>query len=489
MADLALIERALRNADATGDTEAATRLAAAYREEQARQGAAQAPPAAAPDKPVSQFEGFKQGLGNALDNAAEAASNIPVIGPTVDKVGQMIGLPSTANAVASNREARANSPEAPGGWGRFAGDVAATLPLTAVFPAGLPGTLAAGAAGGAMTADPGHQIEGGLLGAGAGGALHGLGGLVTKLGTSREVAPTIDALKNQAREAYQVFDDSGHMVAAPAYNNLVTGIKDTLTNEGLDATLHPNATAAYNRLAGEQGNKVTFQGMDILRKIAGDVGSAAITNPADARMGYFLKSGIDDFMGGLKPEDLVPGQGAGDPNAAVEALNRGRDLWSRAAQASTIQDAIDKAAIKASGYSQSGDENALRAQFRQLALNDRASARLAPAVQEAVNRVAAGTPGGNLARTLGKLAPRGPVSTLGAIGTGAATGTGPVIPMLVGEAAKYAATRGTRKAAQAALDTAALGHAPAATVNPGASALADIFYQLARFGGAAGGQP
>jgi hypothetical protein len=138
-----------------------------------------------------------------------------------------------------------------------------------------------------------------------------------------------------------------------------------------------------------------------------------------------------------------------------------------------IQQQIDKAGIKASAnYSQSGMENALRQQFKSLALNDRAMSRLSPEAQQAVKDVASGSPVGNLLRAVGKYAPHGPVSTAAGLGVGAMLG-GPMgaaeggmaslaVPV-AGEAARAGATAMTKAAAQRALDTAALGTAPTIT--------------------------
>lgn len=187
MADLATLERALRNADAAGDTEGATRLAAAYRAAQG--GQPKAAPAPETPKPVSQGLGFAQGLGDAVDNAATMVSKIPVVGPALDKLSTMTGLPTTAEAVQQHHAAAANATETPGGLGRFAGGALATLPIAAAAPGGLFGTLASGAASGAVTADPNHKAEGALLGAGGGAVLHGLGAMLQPV-----IAPAVQRL-------------------------------------------------------------------------------------------------------------------------------------------------------------------------------------------------------------------------------------------------------------------------------------------------------
>lgn len=278
--------------------------------------------------------------------------------------------------------------------------------------------------------------------------------------------PTIAQLKSQAKAAYDKVDNSGQIISTPSYDGMVADLKTKLANEGIDTTLHPNAMAAYKRLDGATGQNITFKGIDTLRRVAGDAISAAGQNKADQRIGYLIQDHIDDFVNRLQPSDLVAGQGATDPAATVSSLNDARGLYARASQAQTIQNQLDKAALKSKMYSQSGLENATRAQFRQLALNDKAMARLSPDVRQAVKDVATGSPVSNVLRAVGKYAPHGPVATALGMGTGAMMGgmmgaaegglMSTAVP-IVGEMARVGATKMTQAAAQRALETAALG--------------------------------
>lgn len=77
----------------------------------------------------SRSKGFMGGLVKPVDNAAEALSNVPYVGPAVDKLGQSLGMPSTADAVANNQAARSNNSRT--GY-QFLGNLAGTLPLAAL---------------------------------------------------------------------------------------------------------------------------------------------------------------------------------------------------------------------------------------------------------------------------------------------------------------------------------------------------------------------
>jgi hypothetical protein len=344
----------------------------------------------------------------------------------------------------------------------------ATLPTLAAGP------FAGGAAAGALTA----PTDSSPLGYAGRAAIGGIGGKLLEAGlgavgskfAQKEAIPTIEDLAAAKDAAYKVFDDSGHMINADAFGRLVGGLREKLSGEALDSTLHPNATAAFNKLAGDAGNNVTFKGMDVFRKAA--TAATGGQMPADQRLGFAIKNGIDDFMNGLGPGDLVAGQGVGDPSAAVEALNAGRQANSRLSQTETIADLFRRASIK---EPITGSENALRQEFRGLALNDRDFGRLAPDVQGAVEAVAKGTTGGNFARMVGKAAPRGIISGILAPGASvAAAGPFGMAVPVAGEIGKRIATRSTQNAAQNALETAALGRAPA--VVP--TGLSELFRRL-----------
>lgn len=284
------------------------------------------------------------------------------------------------------------------------------------------------------------------------------------LSSMRQIAPTIAELKKGADAAYKAVDQSGLAINPSAYDQMVAGLKPKMEKLGLDPGLHPDATAAMNRVLALNGSAapLSFQKVMTMRELAGD--AAGAIQARDAMRGGAIKDHIDDFVDNLSPADTV---GGADPAQTVDILNGARDLYSRAKQAGVIQDAIDKAGIKASAnYSQSGMENALRQQFKSLALNDRAMSRLAPDVQDAVKAVAAGSHVSNVLRAVGKYAPHGPVATMAGLGVGtylggaagaAEGGLASLAVPAIGEIARTGATRLTQQAAQRAFDVAALG--------------------------------
>ena len=142
----------------------------------------------APAPKTSQALGFEQGVGNFLGNVANLAGKVPGVAP----VFQAVTGHSLGDSTAALRNPAHAADEVPGKTGRFAADVMESAPIAALFPAGLPGTVAGGAITGGLTADPGHQTEGAVLGGGSGAALHAVGKAIAPV-----IAPAVQALADR----------------------------------------------------------------------------------------------------------------------------------------------------------------------------------------------------------------------------------------------------------------------------------------------------
>jgi hypothetical protein len=299
-------------------------------------------------------------------------------------------------------------------------------------------------------------IEGAGVGGATGGVLRGIGNAVTSKLVKRGL--DINSLKRAAQAAYDRADNNGAIVSGGAMQRMVGDLRQKLTQEAIDETHHPQAMAALRRLENTAGQNVTWKGMDSVRRGAGHAVEAATFNKSDRRMGRIIQDHFDDFVDNLQPADLVAGsasaQGLGN---AVRDVKQARQLWRSYSQAEMIQENIRKAGIRASGYSQAGEENAIRAQFRKLAVNDKAMRRLDPELRSAVERVARGTPLNLALRGLGKFAPHGLHSAVMGGGAGYTLGgpLGAAAVMGGGELARRLATASTKGLANDAVRVAA----------------------------------
>lgn len=286
---------------------------------------------------------------------------------------------------------------------------------------------------------------------GAALATGGLGARGLEEGATAADIPSTAELFAKGSDAYKRVGQSGMIIAGQSVQNLASKIEHDLANEGFDATLHPGTARTLQRIqqAADKTNpasgNITLPGMDILRKVANQVGGANVMNKADAHMAGIVRSNIDDFLGGLSPADAVGGQI--DP-AALSALTEARATWRTARKSQVIDDVMAKAQNDASSYTQSGLENTIRRNFKNLA-NSKKFSQFTPQEQQAITAVVKGGQISNALRYFGKFAPHGPVAAAVDVGVGGLAGKAGAITMMgAGHLAKKAATGATLNRAQ-----------------------------------------
>ena len=241
-------------------------------------------------------------------------------------------------------------------------------------------------------------------------------------------APSIAELRSQSSALYDAARNAGVVVKPEAFQQFATDLEANLASEGIDPTLQPRTTAALNRIANTSG-PVDLQQLDNLRKIASS--AASTPDKSDQRLARMVTDHIDDFVGNLKPADVL----SGDPQAASDMLGQARDLWSRQAKAQQIEDLITKAKNNASGTVNL--DSSLRTQFKNLLNNPRGMARFNPEEQDAIRKVALGSPLDQTLFQLGKFAPSSPLMAMMELGVGSVAHPALALPA-VGMASKMA---------------------------------------------------
>jgi hypothetical protein len=226
--------------------------------------------------------------------------------------------------------------------------------------------------------------------------------------------PTTEQLGKDAKAAYKRAEDAGVAVSAQSFDAFKMKLLDDMEKQGIDADLHPDATAALKRVASEKG-PVTLEKLETLRRIALDA-EASIKSP-DSRLAGEIIDQLDEYVDNLKDADAV----SGDPKQAA-ALKEARGFYSRKKKAEDIERLMKRAELSAPNFSASGMENAIRTEFRNLAKNERRMRRFTKEEQAAIERVAKGGPVENLARYFGKFAASGPMSAALSGGIGFAVG-------------------------------------------------------------------
>lgn len=249
-------------------------------------------------------------------------------------------------------------------------------------------------------------------------------------------APTLEKLRADKNAAYKRSEEAGVQLSEFSFKKLKGKILGELS-ERVDPTLHPDTTAALKRIIDTKG-AVSLEKLDQLRQIANDAKGSV--KAADQRLAGRVVDSIDEYLDGISPKDIT----RGDPKGAA-ALVEARALNTRLKKGEQIEELFRRAEIKAgANYTQSGMENALRSEFKALALDAKKLKRFTPEERNAITRVAKGAPLENALRFVGKFAPSGPIAAAVATFLGGSFG-GPAGAAAVGGAlgARYAATRMT----------------------------------------------
>ena len=448
MADLMT---ALRNADAAGDTDAATRIAAMIRAEQQ--------PKLEPQPTQQQKPSFGDQALGALENAGSLVS-----GAIAEPIAGLAGIAQTINpfadegagaeAVKATRDALTFTPSTKTGQaqqqaiGEALAPVGKALSSTEKFLGDnvleLTGSPALAAAAYSL---PTAALE--LLGLKGAKKLTGAPKSPTKRAIKKAVvesAPEVEQIKNASRAVYKEIDDSGVSVKSGSFGKLADNIKKATAKAGRDVDVTPKAEAAIRRIDRELGNAKTLGEIDTIRTVT--QGVANQLDPTEKALGNIMISEIDDFLDNLKASDLTGGtQKAADTGKKFKAA---RKLWGRARRSELLTEAITRGEDVAAGA-----EAGIRNEFNRILRNKKLSKFIPKDEQALMREVVKGNFAQNLTRLIGKTglsidrSPNvfGSIVAGGGLGTVIGGSTGALAVPVIGTISKQIAQKLTRNKA------------------------------------------
>jgi hypothetical protein len=377
-------------------------------------------------------------LAEAAAKSEAFASGRTLAAPT--SAGVMRGIESVAGPMYTPR----------GTAGEFAETIGELVPTAVMGPGGVvrkaamavvPG-VASEAAGQAAEGTPYEtvaRIAGGLVG---GVAAAGRGSGAAK--AMQEAAPDVAAVNARKTNLYKQLENSGVKFDSYGYDSFVDDITRTLKSEAFDPDLQPKTAVLLRRVTELSGQSPTFQELDNLRKMAGNVLRSG-ADQSDLRFAGKIQQKIDDFFDTGAVMSTNPQLPAGRVKTAVKEA---RELARRSALARDIN-AMDRR----SPYFQGGIENEFRKYMR-----SKRGERLTAAEKEAFDAVALRESILDLASAKAGPIAGGAVGFVGGGGPiGAAVGAGLTAAGQAG--VKKIATAATTKQVDAALKTVLAGRA------------------------------
>ena len=284
------------------------------------------------------------------------------------------------------------------------------------------------------------RIGGALLGGVVTDLVSGVPGKIQTASRRREFVentPTLDALRKQADDLYTAARTEGVVAQADDIAAFRSQVDDLLATEGLKSPKGrivgdmPAVRGVVDMLDDYADEVMTPEQMLSFKQTINNAAGSA--NPSEARIGAMLREKYYDFTDPLAPAIR-------EANATYRVLSQGE----------LIEQTIDLAGLKAGQFSGSGFENALRTEFRALARRiTKGQLSVSPDEAAIIRRIADGGAIENLARDIGKAAPRGVVSTAATSGVPFAVGTavqGPELGLLMGGSALGLGEIGRRSA-------------------------------------------
>jgi hypothetical protein len=343
--------------------------------------------------PQTQAQRIVRGAGEAIGEALPAAATIATAGPKAVASAAPTLYNTGKRLLAGAREEAATAP-------------AAYYGTEAVMSG------AGGAAGStveqAFPENPTAKMVAEFLGATAGGAVSNVGNRLLQAKPSGPL--TAQELKQVAGDIYDSVKTSDVIVEPQQTANIFTNAAKFLDDEGLiDVTRgkvtvdddFPKLKSVYEDIKAYAGKPLEAKRALAIRKSIARRLNDTTTQPSERMLLRRVLTQFDEQIGDLAPE--------------IKSANA---IYSRAMKADHLDDMMEIARLDASRYSQSGVENAIRQQFRNLAKSIVRGKELGWTQDEVsqINQIAEGGTMENIARFIGKFSPEGVVSAGVALG-------------------------------------------------------------------------
>jgi len=245
-------------------------------------------------------------------------------------------------------------------------------------------------------------------------------------------APSHEELVLESKNLFDKAKSSGVQFDTNKFADSMFNIGKNLRSEGYTPKAYPGIASVLEEMTNVQNPK-DFTELQSIRKMIQN--QQASTDPQTRRLASALKDDFDNYVLKAPQDHFTTGTQQGTQDWADA-----RNSYSRVKKSEIFDDMMSRAELDQSKYTQSGAENSLAAQLRQLAKNDKKMRTFTPEEQDAIRDAAKGGTVQNMLKFYGRFAPHGPVS---AIFSGGATAYEPLIgvPFAMGaEGARRAAT-------------------------------------------------
>lgn len=229
------------------------------------------------------------------------------------------------------------------------------------------------------------------------------------IGARGQVTPQ-EVVKQQAEGLYGQLRESGFKIVDRSFRANMNNIAGKLRSEGYTPTGFPKIEGAIKELTTNRQPK-TFDELQALRNII--TSAQASNDAAERRLAGILKDEFDNYISNLPARDVRDAQGRFlKDRGQLDLWEQARGTYSRLKKSEVFSEMLDNAQLDQSKFTQSGAENSLAMQLRNLAKNKNKMRLFTKEEQNAIKEASKGGTTQNLLRFFGRFAPTGPVSGL-----------------------------------------------------------------------------
>lgn len=222
---------------------------------------------------------------------------------------------------------------------------------------------------------------------------------------TRPTGPSRSVLEAQSTAAFERAKQSGIAFNPTRFGASMNRIAADMRQEGYTPTGYPKIEAVFREMTDVSMPK-DFTELQALRKMI--QGAQASADPAERRLASILKERFDDYVVNADKSDIV---GTGNKTGTA-AWNQARNTYSRMMKAEVFEDMLENAKLDQSKFTQSGAENSMAQQLRNLAKNKNKMRLFTEAEQAEIKAASKGSTTQNLLKFFGRFAPTGPVSSI-----------------------------------------------------------------------------
>jgi hypothetical protein len=239
---------------------------------------------------------------------------------------------------------------------------------------------------------------------------------LTTLGTSllgikkpqTQQAVSEEAMGKIAKQRYDALDQMGFKFKNYEFVQDMKDVAKNLRAEGYTPKAYPKIAGAIEELTSSTQPK-DWTELQALRKIIR--GAQKSTDPDEKRLGSILLDRFDNYLMNVDQTKVE----TGDTKVISKTWGEARDAYSKMKKSEIFTDMLEEAQLDKSKFTQSGAENSMATQLRQLAKNEKRMAMFTSDERDAIRKAAQGDNAQYLLKFFGKFAPTG-VITGGTVG-------------------------------------------------------------------------